>query len=251
MAPSHRPRARSPRRRLSIVAFDADDTLWHTERAFRLTQGRFRDLLADHAAAEHLDERLLAAERANLGVYGYGVKAFVLSMIETALEVTERRVPGHVIAEIVDAGREMLAHPVELLPGAAEAVAHAADGRTAMIVTKGDLLDQERKIAASGLGDVVHRVEIVSEKTAATYGALFAGAEALMVGDSLRSDIVPALAAGAWAAHVPHAGEPWALERAEPPTAHPRYGRLAGIGALPALIDAIDARLCVSGAPPP
>ncbi len=252
-APVHGPVRRPVRRpggRLSIVAFDADDTLWHTERAFRLTQGRFRDLLADHAAPGHLDARLLAAERANLGLYGYGVKAFVLSMIETALEVTEARVPGHVIAEIVDAGREMLAHPVELLPGAAEAVAHAAEGRTAMIVTKGDLLDQERKIAASGLGDLVSRVEIVSEKSAATYRGLFAEEGALMVGDSLRSDILPSLEAGAWAAHVPHAGEPWALERAEAPTAHPRYARLDGIGAVPALIDAIDARLCVSGAPP-
>ena len=225
---------------LAVVAFDADDTLWHTERAFRLTQARFRDLLADHADPARLDERLLAAERANLGVYGYGVKAFVLSMIETALEVTERRVPGRVIAEIVDAGREMLAHPVELLPGAAEAVARAAEGRTAMIVTKGDLLDQERKVAASGLGDLVDRVEVVSEKTAATYGALFAGRRALMVGDSLRSDVHPALAAGAWAAHVPHAGEPWAIERAEVPAAHPRYRRLDGLSGLPALIEAIE-----------
>lgn len=231
-APDHGP--------LAVVAFDADDTLWHTERAFRLTQERFRALLADHAAPEHLSERLLAAERANLGLYGYGVKAFVLSMIETALDVTERRVPGHVIAEIVDAGREMLAHPVELLPGAAEAVARAAEGRTAMIVTKGDLLDQERKVAASGLGALVDRVEVVSEKTAATYRGLFAGRRALMVGDSLRSDVRPALEAGAWAAHVPHAGAPWAVEHAEPPEGHPRFRRLARLAALPALIASIE-----------
>ena len=236
MAPSA-PTDRGP---LRIVAFDADDTLWHTERAFRLTQDRFRELLADHAEPDHLAGRLLAAERANLGLYGYGVKAFVLSMIETALEVTARRVPGHLPAEIVDAGREMLAHPVELLPGAAEAVAFAAEGRTAMIVTKGDLLDQERKVAASGLGELVDRVEIVAEKTAALYGALFGGARAMMVGDSLRSDVRPALEAGAWAAHVPHAGEPWAVERAEVPEGHPRYRRLNGLAALPDLIASIE-----------
>ena len=227
-------------RRIEIVAFDADDTLWHNERAFRLTQERFRALLAEHADGDHLSERLLAAERRNLGTYGYGVKAFVLCMIEAALEVTDRRVPGPVIAEIVAAGREMLAHPVDLLPGAAEAVdAALSDGREVMIVTKGDLLDQERKVAASGLGDLVHRVEVVSEKDAALYRRLFAGRSALMAGNSLRSDVNPAIAAGAFGVYVPH-GLSWAIEHDVEPEDHPLYRRIDGLAALPALIASIE-----------
>ena len=227
-------------RRIEIVAFDADDTLWHNERAFRLTQDRFRALLADHADGEHLSECLLAAERRNLGTYGYGVKAFVLCMIEAALEVTDRRVPGEVIAEIVAAGREMLEHPVDLLPGAAEAVDSAlSGGREVMIVTKGDLLDQERKVAASGLGDIVHRVEVVSEKDAALYRRLFAGRPALMAGNSLRSDVNPAIAAGAFGVYVPH-GLSWAIEHDREPEGHPLYRRIEALGALPALIGSIE-----------
>ena len=225
---------------IEVVAFDADDTLWHNERAFRLTQDRFRALLADHADGDHLSERLLAAERRNLGTYGYGVKAFVLCMIEAALEVTDRRVPGEVVAEIVAAGREMLEHPVDLLPGAAEAIDSAlAGGREVMIVTKGDLLDQERKVAASGLGDLVHRVEVVSEKTPALYRRLFAGRSALMAGNSLRSDVNPAIAAGAYGVYVPH-GLTWAIEHDEEPEGHPLFRRIESLAALPDLIASLE-----------
>jgi putative hydrolase of the HAD superfamily len=221
------------------TGFDADDTLWHTERAFRLTQARFAELLADHVEGPALQERLLAAERRNLGIYGFGVKGFVLSMIETALEVTEGRVPTATIGELLQMGREMLAHPIELLPHAREAVEAARRLGPVVLVTKGDLLDQERKLAQSTLGDLFDAVEIVSGKTAATYARVFArhGApeRAAMVGDSLRSDVIPALEAGAWGLHVPQ-GDPWALEAAEAPHDHPRFRELPSLGALPPLL---------------
>ena len=139
---------------LTTVGFDADDTLWHNERFFQLTQERFADLLKDHAEPDHLADRLLAAERRNIGAYGFGIKGFVLSMIETALEVTENRVPGSVISELIAAGQEMLSHPIELLPHAEAAVVAAAETHRVLLITKGDLLDQERKLAQSGLGDL-------------------------------------------------------------------------------------------------
>jgi len=225
---------------LTLIGFDADDTLWQNEAFFRLTQDRFATLLADHAAPDHLHDRLLAAERRNLGSYGFGVKGFVLSMIETAIEVTAGRVPGSVIGEIIAAGRELLDHPVELLPHARQAIeALAADYRV-VLITKGDLLDQERKLAQSGLGDLFDAVEIVSDKTPAVYATIFGrhgdGAErAMMVGNSLRSDVVPVIAAGGWGVHVPH-GLTWALEQAEAPLDHARFHTLADLAALPALV---------------
>ncbi len=222
--------------RITALGFDADDTLWQNETVFRLTQDRFADLLADHADPDHLAERLLAAERRNLGHYGFGVKGFVLSMIETAIEVTDTRVPAGVIAEIIAAGREMLAHPIELLPGARQAVEAAAARVRILLITKGDLLDQERKLAQSGLGDLFHAVEIVSDKTPAVYARLFArhGAGAdrgAMVGNSLKSDVLPMLAAGGWGVHVPHALT-WALEHADPPAGHARFAALPDLAAL-------------------
>jgi putative hydrolase of the HAD superfamily len=136
---------------LTTIGFDADDTLWQNERFFRLSQQRFADLLRDHADPDHLMARLLEAERRNLGHYGFGIKGFVLSMIETAIEVTEQRVPASVIAELIAAGQEMLRHPIELLPHARDAVEALASTHRVLLITKGDLLDQERKLAQSGL----------------------------------------------------------------------------------------------------
>ena len=149
---------------LTTIGFDADDTLWQNEAFFRLTQDRFTRLLADHAAPDHLSERLEAAERRNLGHYGFGVKGFTLSMIETAIEVTEGRVPASVIAEIIASGRDMLEHPIELLPHARATVTALAAEYRVILITKGDLLDQERKLAQSGLGDLFQAVEIVSRQ---------------------------------------------------------------------------------------
>lgn len=225
---------------LTTIGFDADDTLWQNEAFFRLTQQHFAKLLADFAEADHLHDRLLAAERRNLGQYGFGVKGFTLSMIETAIEVTEGRVSAGVIAEIMAAGREMLAHPIELLPQAQAAVTALAHDYHVLLITKGDLLDQERKLAQSGLGDLFHGVEIVSDKTSAVYANLFArhGAvadQAMMVGNSLKSDVLPVLEVGGWGVYVPH-DLTWALEHAEEPQGQPRYHRLVTLGELPDLV---------------
>jgi len=230
--------------RITTVGLDADDTLWHNERHFRLTQARFFDLLAGHAEPDHLAARLLEAERRNIGQYGFGVKGFVLSMIETAIEVTDGRVPAPVIAELLACGRQMLAEPIELLPGVAATLDRLAGRYRLVLVTKGDLLDQERKLAQSGLGDLFDAVEIVSQKTPQTYAAVFArhgpGPEAaLMAGNSMASDVVAPILAGAWGVHVPF-GLEWALEAAEPPLANPRFRRIAGLEALPDLLDWID-----------
>lgn len=233
-----------PQPRITTIGFDADDTLWQNESFFRLTQDRFTALLADFADPDHLHDRLLAAERRNLGHYGFGVKGFTLSMIETAIEVTEGRVPATVIADLMAAGREMLEHPIELLPHARQAVEAMARSHRVLLITKGDLLDQERKLAQSGLGDLFHGVEIVSDKTAAAYARIFArhgdGADrALMVGNSLKSDVIPVIEAGGFGVHVPH-GLTWALERADPPTDHPRFSLLEHLGELPDLVSRLD-----------
>lgn len=229
---------------LSAIGLDADDTLWQNEQFFKLSEARFRALLADHAEPEQLSERLLAAERRNLSHYGYGIKAFTLSMIDTALEVTDRRVPGEVISTILAMGREMLAHPVETLPGVDEALAALSERYRLVLITKGDLLDQERKLAASGLGDLFAAVEIVSEKDRGTYDRIFArhgtGAEeAVMAGNSMRSDVLPALEAGAFAVHIPYAIT-WAHELADAPENHARFGALESIADLPDWIRASE-----------
>ncbi|MCR4269199.1 HAD family hydrolase [Nitratireductor sp. ZSWI3] len=218
------------------VGFDADDTLWQNERFFRLTEARFAALLADFAEADHLAERLLEAEKRNLDKYGFGIKGFTLSMIETAIEVTEGRVPSRTIREIIDAGRDMLAHPVEPLPHARETLQRLAGRHRLVMITKGDLFDQERKLAASGLGRFFDAIEIVSDKSRGTYERVFGqhgdGAEnAVMIGNSLKSDIIPAIEAGAWGVFVPHELT-WAHEHAEEPAGAPRFRRIAHLGEL-------------------
>ncbi len=225
---------------ITTIGFDADDTLWHNEMFFRLTQARFADLLADFVPPDVLHDRLLAVEQRNLGVYGYGVKGFTLSMIETALDITKGTVSGRVIAELMAAGREMLAHPIDLLPHARETVAALAQTHRILLITKGDLLDQERKLAQSGLGDLFHGVEIVSDKTAPVYQAIFSrhGArvdQSMMVGNSLKSDVLPMIDAGGWGVYIPHEVT-WALELAEEPSANPRFHRLPDLGHLSDLV---------------
>ena len=225
---------------ITTVGLDADDTLWHNETIFRLTQGRFVALLADHADEAALEARMAEVERRNLRLYGYGVKGFTLSMIETAMELCEGEPPPGVIREILAAGREMLSHPVETLPGVDEALATLSERYRLVLITKGDLLDQERKLAASGLGDLFAAVEIVSEKDRSTYDRVFdrhgtGSAEAVMVGNSIKSDVLPALEAGAFAVHIPYVVT-WAHEMAEAPEDHPRFGALATIAGLPSWI---------------
>jgi putative hydrolase of the HAD superfamily len=230
--------------RLTTIGFDADDTLWQNEQFFRITQERFQALLADHAEPDRISERLLEAEKRNLGKYGFGIKGFTLSMIETAIEITDDRVPASVIRQILEAGREMLEHPVETLPHAHETLERLTGRYRLLLVTKGDLFDQERKLAASGLGDFFDAVEIVSDKNQATYERVFArhgdgAGRAMMVGNSLKSDVVPAIEAGGWGVFVPHELT-WVLEHVEPPRDDPRFREISHLGELEQVIAAAE-----------
>ena len=224
----------------STIGFDADDTLWQNETFFRMTEQRFTELLSEHGEHHVISAKLLEAERRNLRFYGFGVKGFTLSMIETAVEVTNGQVSAAVIAEILSFGRQMLQNPVETLPGVRETLDQLAGRYRILLITKGDLFDQERKLAQSGLGDYFSAVEIVSDKTPDTYRRIFArhgdGPErAMMVGNSLKSDIVPAIRAGSWGVYVPHELT-WVLEHEEAPESDPRFRRIADLGQLPALL---------------
>lgn len=230
---------------ITTVALDADDTLWQNEQFFRLTEQRFSALLKDYTDVPDLTNQLITAVTRNLSFYGFGIKGFTLSMVETALEVTDHRVPGTVIAEILAAGRELLSHPVETLPYVDQALSQLQETHRLILVTKGDIFDQERKLAASGLAEFFAAIEIVSDKTPATYARIFAqhtdGANrTVMVGNSLKSDILPALAAGGFAVYVPHELT-WSYEHAEEPVGEQRYARIEHLGQLPQAITAFDA----------
>lgn len=226
--------------RLTTIAFDADDTLWQNEVFYRMTQERFCALLADFTDPETLMARMLEAEKRNIAHYGFGIKGFTLSMIETALEVTDNKVSTVVISQLVRLGKDMLSHPVELLPFAKETVAELAEDFQVLLITKGDLLHQEQKLALSGLSDLFDGVEIVSDKTVDVYSGIFdnhcSGPEcAMMVGNSMKSDVVPPIEAGAWGVYIPH-GETWELEHAEPPNDRSKYYELENLGELPQLV---------------
>ena len=230
-------------RPITAIGFDADDTLWQNEQFYRLTEEHFGKLLGDYAEGTQVSERLLEAERRNLEHYGFGIKGFTLSMIETAIEITEGNVPAKTIGEILDIGRELLRHPVETLPHVEETL-RALNGEYLMVlITKGDLFDQERKLAQSGLGDLFDAVEIVSDKSATTYRRIFSKLaegpdRAMMVGNSLKSDIVPAIAAGSFGVFIPHALT-WILEHVEAPTDAPRFRQIEHLGQLPEVLSDI------------
>ena len=199
---------------IETVGFDGDDTLWHNETLFSMTQERFRALLADHVGGDELDARLLATERENVAVYGYGVKGFTLSMIETAIEVTNGRVDGDTIYRILAFAKDQLNHPVELLPGVTDTLDALAGRYRLLLITKGDLFDQESKIARSGLAEVFDGIEVVAEKEPPTYERIvrrygIESASLLMVGNSVKSDVLPVLAdrrAGCAGGVPPHLG---------------------------------------------
>lgn len=202
---------------VSVVALDGDDTLWHSEVAFKAVEDRFADLLSNHVDVDAIADDLFAVERANLRRFGYGVKSFVLSMIETSITVTDGSISAAEIHQIVDLGKWLLDHPIDLLPGVEETVAALAERHRLLLITKGDLLHQETKVAASGLADRFDGVHIVSEKDEATYGRivaeLFVAPDTfLMAGNSLRSDVLPVIAIGGHGVHVPHEHE-WEGER--------------------------------------
>jgi putative hydrolase of the HAD superfamily len=225
---------------IEVIGLDGDDTLWRNEEYFATSQEQFRALVEPYVnGTRDVDAELAARERANLEHFGYGVKGFTLSMIETAIEVTGARIPAGELQVLLDLGKEMLAHPVELLDGVDETVAQLAEGYRLVLVTKGDLMNQEQKVARSGLADRFWRIEIISEKDPATYRRILHrhGIEPsafVMVGNSVRSDVLPVLEVGARAVHVP-AELTWAHEVAEHDGSVPT---LRSLRELPSWLDA-------------
>lgn len=232
--------------RFDLIAFDADDTLWQNERLYVEAQARFAALLAHYHSAEWIRERLYQAETRNLEHFGYGVKAFALSMIETAVELTEGRIAGQDLQTLVDLARQMLHARVELLEGVRETLEVLKGSYSLMLLTKGDLFEQENKIARSGLSGCFRHIEIVSRKTAPVYRSLLKKHSVppgrfLMVGNALRSDILPVLELGGSAVYVPHPLT-WQHEQANPPPAgQSGYYQLEHLGLLPALLAQIEA----------
>ncbi len=201
------------------IAFDADDTLWHNEPIFDLTQGHIAELLKEWVPADELGEKLNHLERRNLRLFGYGAKGFTLSLIESALEVTRGEIPNAIIQQILDAGKAMIEHPVELLPGVVETLERLASQHPLLLITKGELFHQETKVARSGLAESFAGIEIVSEKDEATYRRILdryaIDAERfVMVGNSVKSDILPVLQIGGNAIHIPYDSN-WELDKIE------------------------------------
>lgn len=194
---------------LKVIAFDADDTLWVNEPYFRQTEEQFYTLLGEYATQHELERELLKTEIDNLALYGYGIKGFMLSMIETALNITSNTISANVIEKILGLGRQMLDQPIELLDGVQDVLLALKDKYRLVVATKGDLLDQERKLRKSGISHYFHHIEIMSEKDNANYLKLIKHLdvqpeELLMVGNSLKSDIIPVLNVGGYAVHVPY-----------------------------------------------
>ena len=226
------------------MGLDGDDTLWHNETRFHLTQTALRDLLRRHIPDADVDAHLSEVEMRNLGLYGYGVKAFTLSMLETAIQVTDGRIPTADLEVILGWGKKMLGEPTELLDGVEEALREVSSRYQPLLITKGDLFDQESKLARSGLAEMFSGVEILSEKNVDAYRAVLRRRqietnEFVMVGNSLRSDIAPVVALGARAVHIPYPLT-WSHEQV-PEDAMPGEGwhRLASISELAALLDSL------------
>jgi putative hydrolase of the HAD superfamily len=234
-----------------MVGFDADDTLWHSEIHFQAAHAEFERIIGTYVdlGDAGLHDRMLATERRNINLFGYGAKGMTLSMIETAVEITGERISAADVHRLLGLGKAILTHPVELLPGVREAVAAVAGTHPVVLVTKGDLFHQEAKVRQSGLADLFHRIEIVSEKDPATYARLFeefgvTPGEFLMVGNSMRSDIEPVVRLGGWGVHVPYPVT-WALEAEHGLEAgHPRVAEAHG----PSAIAAAVARLVADAA---
>lgn len=231
-------------RAIRMVGFDGDDTLWRSEDYYRAAQLEFERILARHVDLDDVHERLYAVEKRNLALFGYGAKGMTLSMLEAAIEITGSRIESCDLHRIVLIGKSLLQHPVDLLPGIGDAVAAIARAHPVVLVTKGDLFHQEAKVRESGLAQAFGRIEIVSEKDAATYARLFREFEIeprefLMVGNSLRSDIVPVIELGGWGVHMPY-HVTWAHEQEAGGVPDPgRVREIADAYALPAAVRAL------------
>ncbi|MGH8075967.1 MAG: HAD family hydrolase [Lysobacter sp.] len=238
---------------IRLVGFDADDTLWRSQDYFDEAQLQFERIvrryvdLHDARAQQHLYD----VEKRNIAVFGYGVKGMVLSMIESAVAITGERISASDVHRIVELGKSLLQHPVELLPGIREAVEEVASEHEVVLITKGDLFHQEAKVNQCGFAQLFRRIEIVSEKDSSTYARLLRefGLPAerfVMIGNSLRSDIAPVLALGGWGVHVPY-HTTWTHENEAIAADAPRLRRVEHAGALPAAVREIAA-LARSGA---
>ena len=212
---------------IRVIAFDADDTLWINEPYFREAEEKFASLLEDFMPQHAILKELYRTEIANLALYGYGIKGFMLSMVETALRISEQQMPTSLVEKIINIGQEMLSKPVDLLPGVEE-VLQSLQGRYKIVLaTKGDLVDQERKLAKSGLEGYFHHIEIMSEKRTSDFNKLIGhldihASEFVMIGNSLKSDILPVLELGGFGIHVPF-HITWAHEQVEHEVAHERF----------------------------
>jgi len=231
---------------ITVIGFDADDTLWHNESIFDANHTRFCTLLSKYHDAKTVERTLYATELRNLELYGYGVKGFALSAIECAIRLTEGRISADELREIIVFAKEMLAHPVELLDGVRETVAALATEYRLIVITKGDLGHQERKLEDSGLAAFFEQREIVSEKDSNTYRRILEAhaikpAEFMMVGNSLKSDILPVLELGAHGVHVPYHLTWMGEQAASPAESDPGFHSLETIRGLPDLIRRLNA----------
>jgi putative hydrolase of the HAD superfamily len=193
---------------IKVIAFDADDTLWVNEPYFRETEEAFGRLMANFMPPHTAARELLLTEIKNLPLYGYGIKGFMLSMVETALKITNNTIDAHGLEKIIELGKDLLARPIELLEGVEEVLLALKEHYRLVVATKGDLLDQERKLRLSGIEHHFHHIEIMSEKGEGDYKKLLKHldiqpSEFLMIGNSLKSDVLPVLNIGGYAVHVP------------------------------------------------
>jgi putative hydrolase of the HAD superfamily len=218
---------------LKVIAFDADDTLWHNEAYFQETEQKFCALLENYLPQHTVARELLQTEIANISLYGYGIKAFMLSMIETAIRITDKQISNEAIEKIINYGREHLEKPVELIDGVEEVLKQLKGKYRLVMATKGDLLDQERKLKKSGLDHYFHHIEIMSEKKENDFQKLIKHldiqpVEFAMVGNSLKSDVLPVLTLGGHGFHIPY-HVTWAHERVETQIENERFTVLNSI----------------------
>ena len=233
---------------LQLVGFDGDDTLWHSEGYYRQAGEAFASIMARYVdvADREVHARMLATEQRNLKLFGYGAKGMALSMVETAIAVSDGRIGVADIHALIELGKGVLQHPVELLPGIRAAVEEVAAKYEVVLITKGDLFHQEKKVAQSGLADLFRRIEIVSEKDAVTYHRVLGEfdlqpAQFAMVGNSLRSDIEPVLRLGGWGVHMPY-HVTWAHELENGLAAdEPRMLTVDAPAAIPAAVERLRA----------
>ncbi len=219
--------------KVKVIAFDADDTLWVNEPYFRDTENEFCKLMEDYLPNHTVARELLQTEIKNLPLYGYGIKGFMLSMVETAMRVSNNTVHVSVVDKILELGRQLLAKPIDILAGVEEVLAELKKDHRLVMATKGDLLDQERKLRKSGLEHYFHHIEIMSDKQEADYRKLIRHLDIrpeqfAMVGNSLKSDVLPVLAIGGYGIHVPF-HTTWAHETIDHTIDHPNFREVATI----------------------